>query len=334
MGHFVDGQWQTGWYGADNRGHFVRPATTFRQPLEKEALQQGRYLLYVSLACPWAHRTLVARSVLGLQKQLEVAVVDWMLDDNSWAFRPDRAGCTPDPLFQSEYLRDLYLKADANFTGRVTVPVCWDREKGTIVNNESREILRYLARMAPSRYDLAGDDQVDAVIDELYSGVNNGVYRCGFAGSQSAYDEAVTELFQALEHWEQVLARQPFVAGQHFSEADICFFTTLVRFDPVYFVHFKCSYKRIIDYPNLSAYLRSLYQLPGVAETCNMEHIRHHYFESHRHINPLGIVARCPAAYLGAPHSRWQQFPQAIFPVELRRASPKRPASVSISPRI
>ena len=314
MGHFIDGQWQPGWYGSDSQGNFVRPATTFRQPLQKEALYQGRYLLYVSLACPWAHRTLIARSILGLNKQLEVAVVDWLLDDNGWAFNPQRPDCTPDPLFQSAYLREVYLRAQSNFTGRVTVPVCWDRQEGTIVNNESREILRGLALLATHRYDLAPDAGVDAAIDRLYNSINNGVYRCGFASSQSAYDEAVSELFSALDYWEQVLGRQPFAAGQHFSEADICFFTTLLRFDPVYVVHFKCSLKRILDYPNLWAYLRSLYQLPGVAETCNLEHIRHHYFESHRHINPTGIVARCPAGYLGAPHTRWQQFPQAIFP--------------------
>lgn len=314
MGHFIDGEWHGGWYASDKAGHFVRPATTFRNPLEKEALSEKRYLLYVSLACPWAHRTLITRSLLGLKDQIEIAVVDWMLDDNGWAFNGERPGCTPDPLFQSQYLREVYLKADPKYTGRVTVPICWDKQKASIVNNESREIIRSLAKLATSKYDLAPTPTVDEAIDRLYDSINNGVYRCGFAVSQSAYDEAVTKLFEALDYWEGLLDTQPFATGQAFSEADICFFTTLLRFDPVYFVHFKCSYKRIADYPNLWSYLRSIYQLPGVAETCNLEHIRHHYFESHRNINPYGIVARNPVGDLNAAHDRWQRFPQATFP--------------------
>ena len=314
MGHFVEGEWHSGFYKSDADGHFVRPATTYRQPLEKEALFKKRYLLYVSLACPWAHRTLIARSLLGLKSQLEVAVVDWLLDDNGWAFNENRPGCTPDPLFQSQFLREVYVQADPKYTGRVTVPVCWDREKKTIINNESREILRALAKLANQKYDLAPSDTVDQAIDQLYDSVNNGVYRCGFASSQSAYDEAASSLFHALEHWDNLLGKQPFAAGAAFSEADICFFTTLLRFDPVYFIHFKCSHRRIVDYPNLWPYLRSIYQLPGVAETCDLEHIRHHYYESHRNINPYGIVARNPVAYLNSAHDRWQRFPQAIFP--------------------
>ena len=314
MGHFIQGEWQAGFYKPDSSGHFVRTQTVYRNPLEKDALFKKRYLLYVSLACPWAHRTLIARTLLGLKAQIEVAVVDWLMDDNSWAFNPERPGCTPDPLFQSHYLREVYLKSDPKYTGRVTVPVCWDKEKNVIVNNESREILRGLAQLATQKYELAPSAQVDEIIDKLYDAVNNGVYRAGFATSQSAYDEAVTALFHALEHWESTLGKQPFLAGQAFTEADICFFTTLVRFDPVYFIHFKCSHRRIVDYPNLWSYLRSIYQMSGVAETCNMDHIRHHYYESHRHINPHGIVARIPAAYLNSAHDRWQRFPQAIFP--------------------
>lgn len=314
MGHFIEGEWQPGFYKPDSGGHFVRTQTAYRNPLEKEALFKKRYLLYVSLACPWAHRTLIARSLLGLKSQLEVAVVDWLMDDNSWAFNPDRPGCTPDPLFHSQYMKEVYLKSDPKYTGRVTVPVCWDKEKAGIVNNESREILRGLAKLATQKYDLAPSAEVDLIIDQLYDAVNNGVYRAGFASTQTAYDEAITQLFHALEHWESVLGKQPFVAGQAFTEADICFFTTLVRFDPVYFIHFKCSHRRIVDYPNLCSYLRSIYQMGGVAETCNMDHIRHHYYESHRHINPYGIVARIPATYLNSAHDRWQRFPQAIFP--------------------
>ncbi|MFN8612431.1 MAG: glutathione S-transferase C-terminal domain-containing protein [Vulcanimicrobiota bacterium] len=314
MGHFIEGQWHEGFYKPDKEGNFVRTPTVYRGPLEKEALFKKRYLLYVSLACPWAHRTLIARSMLGLKNHIEVAVVDWLMGDDSWVFNPDRPGCTPEPLFGAHFLKEIYLKSDPQYTGRVTVPICWDKEKAVIVNNESREILRGLARLATQRYDLAPSPEVDAIIDKLYEAVNNGVYRAGFATTQAAYDEAVNTLFQALEHWENVLGRQPFLAGQAFSEADICLFTTLVRFDPVYFIHFKCSHRRILDYPNLWAYVRSIYQMSGVADTCNLDHIRHHYYESHRHINPYGIVARPPAAYLNSPHDRWERFSQAIFP--------------------
>lgn len=318
MGHFVDGEWKSGWYGADAKGNFVRPATTFREPLERDALERGDYLLYVSLACPWAHRTLIARSVLGLQDKMDVAVVDWLLDmDQSWSFNPQRPGCTPDPLFGADYLREIYVRSDPKYTGRVTVPICWNRREQRIVNNESREILRHLASLCPDAYNLSPQDlrsQIDAAIDRLYPAINNGVYRCGFASTQEAYDEAVTTLFRELDHWEEVLGTQPFAAGERFTEADICFFTTLVRFDPVYSVHFKCSRRRIADYPNLSNYLRCLYSLPGVAETCNLEHIRGHYYASHRHINPTGIIAVSPDWDLAGPHDRWQKFPGATRP--------------------
>jgi glutathionyl-hydroquinone reductase len=322
MGHFVDGEWRSGWYASDKKGEFVRPDTTFRKPLQAEALQRGDYLLFVSLACPWAHRTLIARSVLGFQEQLHVAVVDWLLDDNGWAFNPQRAGATPDPVMNARYLREIYLQADPRYTGRVTVPICWDKTQGTIVNNESREILRQLSTLGRDRYDLAPESlrpQIDAAIDKMYPTINNGVYRAGFASSQEAYDKAVTELFAALDEWEALLDKQPFAAGERFSDADVCLFTTLLRFDPVYHVHFKCSRRRISEYPNLSNYLRSLYSLPGVAETCNLEHIRGHYYASHRHINPTGIIAVYPEDDLRAPHDRWERFPQAQRPATATR---------------
>ena len=325
MGQFVDGVWQPGWYSADSKGHFIRPATTFRQTLQAEALAAGQYLLYVSYACPWAHRTLLMRTLLNLEDKIDVAVVDWLIDDNSWAFRPQRPGCTPDPLGPSEYLREVYLRADSHYTGRCTVPICWDKSTGTIANNESREIIRHLCTLrnqdSPALeswlergWDFRPSPEVDAAIDKLYPSINNGVYRCGFASSQEAYDEAVKALFEALDEWEEVLSGQPFAAGNRLSEADLCLFTTLIRFDPVYVVHFKCSRRRLRDYPNLHSYLRSLYQLPKVAATVNFDHIRGHYYSSHLHINPTGIVAAAPEDDLWAPHDRWQRFPQAEYP--------------------
>lgn len=296
MGHFVDGEWITGWYAADTKGHFIRPATTFRDKME--AIEPGRYHLYVSLACPWAHRTLIARSILGLQDKISVTVVDWLLGDDGWAINPERPGCNEDPIHHASFLREVYKKADGNYTGRVTVPVLWDKREGRIVNNESREILRQLITRAPGI--IALNPKADEVMDAIYNPVNNGVYRCGFASSQEAYDEAAVELYKALDHWEEVLGKQAFLCGAELCEADICMFTTLLRFDPVYSVHFKCSKKRIMDYPNLSRYLRAIYQTPGVAETCNLDHIRNHYYQSHRHINPTGIVAVIPDYDLNA----------------------------------
>lgn len=317
MGHFIDGQWHSGWFAADSTGEFVRPDTSFRDALDAQRLQDGDYQLYVSFACPWAHRTLIARAVLGLESVLPVAVVDWLLEDHGWAFKPDRDGCTPDPLFGAQLLSELYLKADEKFTGRITVPVVWSRSQGTIVNNESRQVLRGLSSLARDRYDLSPETlrpQIDQAMDAIYKPINNGVYRAGFAASQGAYDQAVRDVFEALEHWENVLAQQPFLVGNVFTEADIAMFTTLLRFDPVYHTHFKCSRRRLSDSPELSGYLRSIYGLPGVAETCNMHHIRHHYYESHRHINPTGIVATLPEGDLEAPHDRWQRWPGAVRP--------------------
>lgn len=298
MGYFEQGEWKTGWYPSDSEGRFVRPPTTFRDQLTAGAVEKGRYHLYVSWACPWAHRTLIARELLGLHDYFSVGVVDWLLDDDGWAFRPE-----PEQLYGFSFLREAYLKAQADYTGRVTVPVLWDKQEERIINNESRQILRMMttvfeqATLALSPQ--ARRPEIDEILDAIYGPINNGVYRAGFATSQKAYDEAVGELFEALDGWDEVLARQPYLLGQQLSEADICMFTTLIRFDPVYFVHFKCSRRRIADYPHLSSYLRRLYGLEGFAKTCNFHHIRHHYYESHRRVNPHGIVAEVTQETIG-----------------------------------
>jgi len=311
MGYFENGQWKSGWYPSDAEGRFVRPPTTFRATLEPIS---GRYHLYASLACPWAHRVLVARSLLGLEKHLGVTIVDWKLGDDGWAFfEPQHS-----PV-EARYLRDVYVAADPGYSGRVTVPVIWDLEKKTIVNNESREVLRQLAvklgpGLNPGCYDLSPQDlrpAIDQAIDKIYA-VNNGVYQTGFAKTQNAYDEAIEILFSGLDFWDDHLDRNAFVVGDRLTEADICMFTTLIRFDPVYVVHFKCSRRRIADYPNLSHYLRSLYQIPAIRRTVDFEHIRHHYYCSHTTINPFGIVADCFCGDLDTPHNRWQRFPQGL----------------------
>ncbi len=303
MGQFVDGEWKSGWYKSSDDGSFQRPPTTFREPIKD--LTEGRYHLYVSWACPWAHRTLIARAVLGLQDKISISVVDWFLDDEGWRFFPQHEGATEDHLFSFDYLRELYKKADDRYTGRVTVPVLWDRREETILNNESREILRsFCVDLKPWHMTDAPDlspeslrEKIDQVLDEIYEPINNGVYKSGFATTQEAYEKAVTALFEQLDRWEAHLTKEAFLVGGRFTEADICFFTTLVRFDPVYRTHFKCSWKMIAEYPHLQAYLRKLHAIPGVAETCNFEHITRHYYESHRGINPHGIVAKTPAAF-------------------------------------
>lgn len=296
MGHFQDGQWKTGWYPSDNSGRFVRPATTFRGQIEAEDIKPGRYHLYVSLACPWAHRTLIARELLGLQEYFSVSVVDWFLDDEGWAFR-EREGATVDHILGHDFLRKVYLSADSHYSGRVTVPILWDKESKSIVNNESREILRMMTTTFQAYGNgrdlspMAHREDIDATLDDIYEPINNGVYKSGFAKSQEAYEEAVDKLFSELDRWDEELESREFLVGAQLTEADICFFTTLIRFDPVYFVHFKCSKQRIADYPNLSRYLERLYKIAEIQGTVDMTHIRRHYFESHRSVNPYGVVA-------------------------------------------
>ncbi|MEF8853402.1 MAG: glutathione S-transferase C-terminal domain-containing protein [Haloarculaceae archaeon] len=304
MNRLVDGEWRTDSQVTTNEeGEFERQETTFRdwvrdEPDARHQPADGRYHLYVSYACPWAHRTLLVRSLKGLEDAVSVDVVDPYREDDGWQFTPDKEGCTPDTVNGSDYLREVYVEADPDASCRVTVPVLWDRDEGTIVNNESAEILRMLDtefdEVAGRDVDLYPEgyrDDVDRIIEEIYGPINNGVYRAGFAGTQGAYDRAVDDLFDALDHWDSVLADRRYLAGDRLTEADVCMFTTLVRFDPVYHTipatlskdyrgvddpRFE-KWKRIRDYDHLYPYLRDLYQTPDVAETVNFEHICEHY---------------------------------------------------------
>lgn len=317
MNQLVDGEWRTDAYETTNdEGAFERQETTFRERIRDDPdarfrPEAGRYHLYVSYACPWAHRTLLARSLKGLEEAVSVSVVDPFRDENGWQFSPEKAGCTEDHVHGADYLRELYVRADPDATCRVTVPVLWDTKEDTIVNNESKEILRMLdtefEEFATRDVDLYPEgyrDEIDEIIDAIYEPINNGVYRAGFAGSQNAYDEAVEDLFSALDRWDAVLEDQRYLAGDRLTEADLCMFTTLVRFDPVYHTHFMCNVMQIHEYEHLWPYLRDLYQTSGVAETVNMAHIKEHYYTTHPDVNPSGIIARGPDLDFEAPHDR------------------------------
>jgi putative glutathione S-transferase len=317
MNMLVDGEWVTDAYQeTDDSGEFQRQETMFRSRVEDDPdarfqPEAGRYHLYVSYACPWAHRTLLVRALKGLEDAITVDVVDPYRDDGGWQFTPEKEGCTPDTINGSDYLREVYQAADDDVTGRVTVPVLWDKQEGTIVNNESKEILRMLdtefddvAERDVDLYPEGYREEVDRIIEAIYEPINNGVYRCGFANSQAAYDEAAGELFSALDHWDSVLEDQRYLAGDRLTEADICMFTTLVRFDEVYHTHFMCNHKLIREYDNLWPYLRDLYQTPGVAETVNMDHITEHYYTTHPDVSPKRIVPMGPDPDFEAPHDR------------------------------
>jgi putative glutathione S-transferase len=317
MNMLVDGEWRTDAYeSTDDDGSFDRQATTFRDEVRDDPDARfppdaGRYHLYVSSACPWAHRTLVTRALKGLEDVISVSVVDPYRDDGGWQFTPKKEGCTHDRIHDADYLRELYVKADPDATCRVTVPVLWDTEEDTIVNNESAEIMRMLdtefddyATRDVDLYPEGYREEVDRIIDEIYEPINNGVYRAGFATKQEPYDEAVDDLFAALDHWDEVLADQRYLADDRLTEADVAMFTTLVRFDNVYHTHFMCNVQYIREYDNLWPYLRDLYQTPGVAETVNMDHIKEHYYTTHPDVNPHRIVARGPDLDLEKPHDR------------------------------
>lgn len=312
MGLLIDGRWQDQWYDTKSTGGaFKRQESAFRNWITADGssgfkAEPGRYHLYVSLACPWAHRTLIFRKLKKLEDAITVSVVEPLMLENGWELAPGA-----DPVNGKSFLYQVYTEAKPGMSGRVTVPVLWDKRKWTIVSNESAEIIR----MLNSEFNAFGDASLDfypedlrAEIDEInayvYDRVNNGVYKAGFATDQAVYEEAFDRLFEALDTLEERLGRQRWLAGNRQTEADWRLFTTLVRFDPVYVGHFKCNLRRIQDYPNLSNYLRDLYQTDGVAETVSFDHIKRHYYGSHKTINPTGIVPKGPALDYDAPHDR------------------------------
>lgn len=322
MGMLVDGIWNTEEPVTGKvSGEFKRVQSQFRDwitpdgqpgPQGRKAwpAQADRYHLFVSLACPWAHRTLIMRKLKGLQELVGVSIVNPVMGEQGWTFEP-AAGVTPDPVMNARFLHQLYRRARPDYTGRVTVPVLWDKQRSAIVNNESADIMRIFNsafdKLGARELDMAPAElleQIDAMNAQVYDAINNGVYKAGFATAQTAYEAAVQALFSALDELESLLGRQRYLTGECLTEADWRLFTTLIRFDPVYVGHFKCNVRRLFDYPNLWGYMLELYQIPGVAGTVNLDHIKTHYYVSHRHINPTGIVPAGPMLDLERPHGR------------------------------
>ena len=322
MGLLQEGQWVDKWYDTESSGgKFERESSQFRNWITTDGsagprgesgfkAESGRYHLYVSLACPWAHRALIFRVLKGLEEMIPVSIVHWFMGENGWTFKPGD-GSTPDPIHGAEFLHQVYTAALSDYSGRVTVPVIWDKQRGTIVSNESAEIIR----MFNSAFDDIGAKpgdyypkplrtEIDEINERIYHTVNNGVYKSGFATSQEAYEEAVTPLFETLDWLDERLGGQRYLMGDAITEADWRLFTTLVRFDPVYVGHFKCNIRRIADYPNLSGYLRDLYQSPGIADTVDFPYTKKHYYGSHETVNPTRIVPVGPQLDLHAPHDR------------------------------
>ncbi|GGO59228.1 putative glutathione S-transferase [Roseovarius pacificus] len=323
MGHLVDGQWHDEWYDTSKTGgKFVRDTAKFRNWITADGsagpsgesgfkAESGRYHLYVSLACPWAHRTLIFRTLKGLTDHIGVSVVHPDMLNEGWELRADYPGATGDTLYGLPFARDLYTRADPTISGRVTVPILWDRTNETIVSNESSEIIRMFNAAFDSITGNSDDywpedlrDAIDLVNARIYDTLNNGVYKAGFATSQSAYDAAIGPLFDTLDWLEERLSQNRYLMGDRLTEADWRLFTTLIRFDTVYHTHFKCNRARIVDYPDLWGYLRELYQWPGVADTVNFDHITRHYYYSHDTINPHRIIPIGPVLTLDAPHGR------------------------------
>jgi putative glutathione S-transferase len=325
---FVDGEWRTDAYeSTDDDGEFERDETAFRDRIRADPdatypADHGRYHLYISRACPWAHGAVLVRKLAGLEDIVSMDVLDPWRGDDGWQFAPEKAGCDPDTVDGFDYLREAYVASDPDYTGRVTVPTLWDRERGEIVNNESIEVMETFAT-AFSEYgngvDLYPEDlreEIDRVVEEIYHPINNGVYRAGFAESQGAHERAVEELFGALEHWDDVLGEQRYLVGDRLTLADLRLFPTLVRFDEVYHTHFKCNVRRIVDYDNLRPYVRDIYGTPGVAETVNMDHIKEHYYTTHTDLNPKRLVPKGPDPDFEAPHDRDRldgEPPEALF---------------------
>lgn len=322
MGQLIDGAWSNDWYDTKTTGgRFVRGETQFRSWVTADgasgpsgqggfAAEKGRYHLYVSLACPWAHRALIFRVLKGLEEHISMSVVHYLMGAEGWTFA-DGPGVIADSVQGCELMHQVYTNADPRYTGRVTVPVLWDKKTGTIVNNESSEIIRMLNAAFDHLGAREGDyypetlrDEIDAINERVYDTLNNGVYRCGFATSQEAYEEAFRDLFETMDWLEGRLSTRRYLLGDTLTEADWRLFPTLVRFDPVYVGHFKTNLRRLIDYPNLFAYTRELYQIEGIKETVDLLHIKRHYYQSHPSINPTGIVPLGPEIDYDAPHGR------------------------------
>ena len=322
MGLLVDGRWVDQWYDTKSTGgRFKRKASAFRDWIRADgstafAPESGRYHLYVSYACPWAHRTLIYRRLKGLEDHISVSVVNPIMLEHGWTFEPGD-GVVPDPIHSAEFLHQVYTAAKVDYSGRVTVPVLWDRQHATIVSNESAEIIRMFDQEfggltgRPAAYrpaDLV--DEIDALNDRIYTGFNNGVYKAGFATSQAVYMEEVTRLFEVLDEMEERLATRRYLTGHRVTEADWRFLPTLLRFDPVYVGHFKCNLRRIVDYPNIQNYLLDLVQQYALIDTFNLDHVKRHYYVSHTSINPTQVVPEGPVIDLTAPHDR-DRLPRA-----------------------
>lgn len=323
MGLLNNGIWQDKWYDTDSEGGaFKRSESQFRNwvtpdgsagPTGKAGFkaEAGRYHLYVAYACPWAHRALILRKLKGLEEMIDVSYTHWFMGENGWTFEQDPDGIVGDKLFGSKFFYEVYLKADPKYTGRVTVPALWDKKTGTIVSNESADIIRMfnsafddVGAKAGDYYPEARRAEIDEINERVYHTVNNGVYKSGFATSQSAYEAAVYPLFDSLDWLEGILAKSRFLTGDTPTEADWRLWTTLYRFDLVYHGHFKCNIRRIVDYENLWAYARDLYQWPGISETVNPMHAKRHYYESHQMVNPTRIYPAGPDLDWSAPHNR------------------------------
>ena len=301
LGQLVNGEWVKDWTERDKTGEFQRMSTKFHHQITTDGLnsfkaESDRYHLYISLGCPWAHRTVIMWQLKGLQDIVGLSIVDPIISDRGWKFST-RQGCILDTVNNAEYLREIYTLADRKYTGRVTVPVLWDKKTETIVNNESLQIIKMfnsefnnLGAVETDFYPSHLRPEIDRAIEQIYQPINNGVYRAGFASTQIAYEQAVIELFSALDYWEQILDRQPYLCGDVITLADWCMFTTLFRFDLAYHGIFKCNLKRLIDYPNLWNYCRTLYQQPGVDRVCNVSHVKELYYWGIPEINPNRIV--------------------------------------------
>ncbi len=316
MGIMLKGKWHNNELAAcDDTGHFIRADSIFRDWVTQDGssgflAEANRYHLYVSYACPWACRTLIMLAIKDLQKIISVSVVDALMGEQGWSFGPP-GEATQDQINHASFLHEIYSKANPQYTGRVTVPVLWDKKNNTIVNNESAEIIRmlnsefnHITNNHDDHYPENLRKEIDVINDYVYDKINNGVYKCGFATTQTAYEEAFDELFMALDEIEKRLSQQRYLVGDVVTEADWRLFTTLIRFDVVYVGHFKCNLRRIEDYPNLSNYLHELYQVSGVKQTVNFEHIKNHYYQSHESINPTGIVPKGPEIDYDKGHNR------------------------------